>query len=129
MHELSIANTIVNEVESAARDNGVDAVASVTLCIGRLCGIVPGALQFGFEIARETTLLAHAELIIEEEPVVVWCPDGNHTVELHDMVFRCPEHGCQTPEILSGKGMEILRFEVAEPSAVAEPSVTEGAAS
>jgi hypothetical protein len=30
------------------------------------------------------------------------------------MVFRCPDHGCQTPEILSGKGMEILRFEIAD---------------
>lgn len=114
MHELSIANNIISEVEAAARANNVDSVASVTLSIGRLCGIVPGALLFGFEIARTKTLLAEAELIIEEEPVVVWCPDGDHTVQLEDMVFRCPEHGCQTPEILSGKGMEILRFEVAD---------------
>ncbi len=114
MHELSIANNIISEVETAARENGASSVSTVTLAIGRLCGIVPGALQFGFEIAREGTLLDQAELLIEEEPVVVWCPDGNHTVQLLDMVFRCPDHGCQTPEILSGKGMEILRFEIAD---------------
>ncbi len=114
MHELSIANNIISEVEAAARANNVQSVASVTLSIGRLCGIVPGALQFGFEIAREGTVLSSAKLLIEEESVVVWCPDGDHSVELMDMVFRCPVHGCQTPEILSGKGMEILRFEVAD---------------
>ncbi len=112
MHELSIATNIVSEVEAAARAHNAAAVSSVTLAIGRLCGVVPGALQFGFEIVREGSLLAQAELVIEEEPVVVWCPEGNHTVELSDMAFRCPEHGCPTPEILSGKGMEILRFEI-----------------
>lgn len=124
MHELSIANAIVAEVEAAAKthtqQNGdhktettTAAVVSVTLSVGRLCGVVPGALQFGFEIAREGTLLSQAALIIEIDPVVVWCPEGEHTLELDGMIFRCPEHKCATPEILSGKDMLILRFELA----------------
>lgn len=120
MHELSIASNIVSEVESAARQNNVTAVSSVTLAIGRLCGIVPGALSFGFELAREGTMLANAELVIEEEPVVVWCPDGDHSIELAELEFRCPDHGCLTPEILSGKGMEILRFEIADEQAASD---------
>lgn len=116
MHELSIARNIIAEVEDAARRNDVADITNVTVQVGRLCGVVAGALTFGFELAREGTLLAEAELIIEDEPVVVWCPEGDHTVELADMIFRCPDHGCPTPEILSGKGMEILRFEVADPT-------------
>lgn len=116
MHELSIARNIISEVEDAATRNDVSDITSVTVQVGRLCGVVAGALTFGFELAREGTLLAEAELIIEDEPVVVWCPEGDHTVELSEMIFRCPDHGCQTPEILSGKGMEILRFEVADPT-------------
>lgn len=114
MHELSIANNIVSEVEASARINGVSKISSVTLQVGRLCGVVSGALTFGFELAREGTLLAEAVLLIEEEPVTVWCPEGDHTVELSEMVFRCPDHQCPTPEILTGKGMQILRFEVTD---------------
>ena len=111
MHELSIARAVVAEVEDAARLHGAVAVRSVTLSIGRLAGVVPGALTFGFELASEATMLEGAELLIDVEPVVVWCPDGEHAVELADMLFICPDHGCPTPELLSGKQLEIVRFE------------------
>jgi hydrogenase nickel incorporation protein HypA/HybF len=114
VHELSIARAVVAEVEEAARAHGADAVRSVTLSIGRLAGVVPGALTFGFELASEATMLEGAELIIEVEPTVVWCPDGEHPLELSDMRFFCDVHGCATPELLSGKQLEIVRFETAD---------------
>jgi hydrogenase nickel incorporation protein HypA/HybF len=130
VHELSIARAVVAEVTDAARLHGADGVRSVTLSIGRLAGVVPDALVFGFELASEATMLEGAELIIEIEPTVVWCPDGEHQVELADMRFVCPEHGCATPELLSGKQLDIVRFETvdadpAEPGS-AEPQSAEG---
>lgn len=117
MHELSIARAVVAEVEDAARRHGADAVGSVTLSVGRLAGVVPGALTFGFELAAEATMLDGAELVIEFEPAVVWCPVGEHTLELGDVRFFCDVHGCATPELLSGKQLEIVRFETVEPDA------------
>jgi hydrogenase nickel incorporation protein HypA/HybF len=126
VHELSIARAVVAEVEDAAREHGAAVVRSVTLSIGRLAGVVPGALTFGFELASEATMLDGAELIIEIEPTVVWCPDGEHPVELDDMVFRCPEHGCATPELLSGKQLEIVRFEIADPADTPREDAADG---
>lgn len=123
MHELSIANAIVAEIRDAMVTHDVSAVADVVVTVGRLSGIVPGALSFGWTIVRQGTELADTTLTIEEEPVVVWCPDGEHPLELHDMVFRCAEHGCATPEVLSGERLEIARFtpvDTATPSASAE---------
>lgn len=120
MHELSIARAVVAEVEEAARLHGADAVRSVTLSIGRLAGVVPGALTFGFELASEATMLDGAELIIEVEPTIVWCPDGEHPLELSDMRFFCDVHGCATPELLSGKQLEIVRFETVDPNSSAD---------
>jgi len=128
MHELSIARAVVAEVEESARAHGATSVRTVTLSIGRLAGVVPGALTFGFELASEATLLAGAELIIEIEPTIVWCPDGEHPVELDDMRFRCPEHGCPTPELLSGKQLEIVRFETADPLVAPKEDATDGLA-
>ncbi len=115
MHELSIAHAVVVEVESAARAHGAARVIGVTLEVGRLSGVVPGALTFGFEIAADGTLCEGAVLSVRQMPVVVWCPVGDHTVELSEMVFRCPEHDCPTPEVLSGRQLEIASFEIGDP--------------
>lgn len=114
MHELSVARAIVQEVESSAFEHGFDTVTCVRLRIGRLSGIVADAVQFGFGIARVDTVCEHATLEIDVDPVIVWCPDGEHTVELGEsehLVFRCPEHGCATPEVLGGEDLLITGYD------------------
>ena len=96
--------------------NGVSAVGDVTVKVGRLSGVVPDSLQFGWDIVRQGTVLAEAELVIEDDPVVVWCPVGDHALTLEGMVFRCDEHDCPTPEVLSGERLEIVRFTVVDPA-------------
>lgn len=124
MHELSIASAIVAEVRDSMEANGVSSVSDITVKVGRLSGVVADSLTFGWDIVRQGTPLADAVLIVEDDPVVVWCPDGGHSLTLHDMVFRCDEHGCATPEILAGKRLEIVRYSVGETS-VDETSVDE----
>ena len=121
MHELSIASAIVAEVRDAMVANDVSVVTDVTVKIGRLSGIVAGALEFGWDIVRQGTELADAALIVEDDPVTVWCPVGDHSLTLDGMIFRCEEHDCSTPEILSGERLEIVRFTVGD-SAVASES-------
>ena len=115
MHELSIASAIVAEVRDAMVANDVQSVSEVTVKIGRLSGIVADALEFGWEIVRQGTVLADTSITIIDEPVVVWCPVGDHALELDGMIFRCEQHDCATPEILSGERLEILRFTVGAP--------------
>lgn len=117
MHELSIASAIVAEVRDAMVANDVESVSEVTVKIGRLSGIVADALEFGWEIVRQETVLADTSITIIEEPVVVWCPVGDHALELEGMIFRCEQHDCTTPEILSGERLEIVRFTVGAPLA------------
>jgi hydrogenase nickel incorporation protein HypA/HybF len=126
MHELSIARAVVAEVEDAARRHDATSVSSVTLSVGRLAAITPGALHFGFELASQGTLLSGAELIIQTEPLIVWCPEGEHPVELDDLRFVCPVHGCATPEMLSGKQLEILRFETGPASGAVSAAGVQG---
>lgn len=116
MHELSIAHAIVGEVRDAATTHGVERVASVSVRVGRLSGVVAGALEFGWSIVREGTEFAETALHIEDVPVQVWCPVGDHTLTLDDMVFRCDEHDCATPDVLDGERLEISRFEPASSS-------------
>ncbi len=114
MHELSIARAIVGQVEESARQHGVTTVRRVTLRVGRLSGVVAGALQFGFDVVTPGTVCDGAELVVESDPVVVWCPIGEHSLELDSMVFRCVEHDCPTPDVLSGKDLLVVGYDTDE---------------
>lgn len=51
MHELSLAQSVVEIVEEAARREGAARVASVRLELGELSHVEPESLAFAFEVA------------------------------------------------------------------------------
>ena len=112
MHELSIALNILDAVEDEMRARA-GRVAAVHLKLGRFCGIVKEALLSAFEMAREGTALANAELVIEAIPLVIRCPacaaEGSPT-SLYEL--RCPNCGTLTNEIVSGQELEIRALEI-----------------
>jgi hydrogenase nickel incorporation protein HypA/HybF len=112
MHELSIALCILDfAAEEAERQRG--RVAAVHLKLGPLSGVVKGALVSAYELAREGTPLEGAGLIVEEVPIVAYCPSCEAERTLAS-VFRlcCPDCGTPTPEILRGRELEVVALEI-----------------
>ena len=71
-------------------------VREVRLRVGALAGIATDSLLFCYEIATQDTVLAGSKLIIQELPVVIFCPVCQETRELPGIQrFRCPT--CETP--------------------------------
>ena len=66
-----------------------------------------------FDMAREGTALAGVELVIEETPVVVLCPacDGERSPRSF-WELCCPDCGGPTPEVVSGRELEVVALEV-----------------
>jgi hydrogenase nickel incorporation protein HypA/HybF len=115
MHELSLAYSLVETAEQAARDARAVKVTAVNLQIGKLSGVVQDALLFSFDIATNGTLLAGAKLNIEELAVIVRCRSCEKLVQIENIqLFRCPL--CQTPtaEIVQGREMQIVSIEIEE---------------
>lgn len=112
MHELSIALSILDAAEEEMRARS-GRVAVIHLQLGRFCGIVKEALLSAFEMAREGTPLAQAELAIEEIPLVLHCPactaDGTPE-SLYELC--CPTCGAPTNEIVRGQELEIRALEI-----------------
>jgi hydrogenase nickel incorporation protein HypA/HybF len=113
MHELSIAISIIElATEEAERRGGVQ-VDAVHLKLGSLSGVVKDALLFSYEMACEGTMLEGSRLIIEEVPTVVYCPECR--VETKPLSFShlcCPVCESPTPEILSGRELEVVAMEI-----------------
>ena len=117
MHELSIAYSVVETVETAARQAGASKVGKVRLKIGRLSGVVIDSLKFSFEIAAENTLLAGATLEIEDVLIKVRCEPCQHDFTLNGThIFRCPQCGELTPNIIEGRELDIVSVELTEES-------------
>jgi hydrogenase nickel incorporation protein HypA/HybF len=77
MHELSIAQGIVEVVRKHLPMDEVQEVKAVRLRIGDQVTIVPDSLQFCFDLACEGTILQGARLEIENVP-----GDGLQVVEV-----------------------------------------------
>jgi hydrogenase nickel incorporation protein HypA/HybF len=112
MHELSIALSILDLVaEEAERQRG--RVAAVHLKLGPLCGVVKEALVSAYDLAREGTPLAGAELVVEEVPVVAYCPACAAERALASVQeLCCPACGAATPELVSGRELEVIALEI-----------------
>jgi hydrogenase nickel incorporation protein HypA/HybF len=114
MHELSIAMGIVEAAAEEAQKRGVK-VSAVHLRLGALSGVVKDALLFSYEMACQDTPLAGSQLIVEDVPVAVFCPQCNARRVLESMQsFACPVCGAPTMNILQGKELEVYALEVQE---------------
>lgn len=113
MHELSIAESLIEQVETAVRADGAVRVTAVRLRIGALAGVDAAALRFGFDVAAAGTLLEGAALEIGLVPVVVYCPACAVESQLPGIQnFRCPRCGRPTADLRQGRELLIDSVEV-----------------
>lgn len=109
MHEMSIALAVVEQVEQAARANGVTAVKDVRLQVGELSGVVADALAFSFELACAGTLLEGARLVAEPLPARARCaPCAHEWAPGMPPRLCCPRCGGASTELLSGRELHIV---------------------
>lgn len=112
MHELSIALAILDMAGEEAKRHGGRVVA-VHVKLGPLSGVVKEALASAYELAREGSPLAQTELRIEEMPIIAYCPAcaQKRTLSSAQEIF-CPVCGTPTPEVVSGRELEVVALEM-----------------
>jgi hydrogenase nickel incorporation protein HypA/HybF len=112
MHELSIALSILDCVaEESQRREGARIVA-IHLKLGALSGVIKEALVSAFDLARERTPFAQVELVIEDVPLVAYCPccAAERTVAVQKLC--CPICATSTPEVVRGRELEVVALEI-----------------
>jgi hydrogenase nickel incorporation protein HypA/HybF len=112
MHELSIAMSLIDAVQEEAEARRVQ-VKAIHLKLGALSGVVKQALMGSYEMAVAGTPMESVRLVIDEVPVMVFCPDclARRTVSSVRML-ACPECNCAAPDIVQGKELELTALEV-----------------
>jgi hydrogenase nickel incorporation protein HypA/HybF len=66
MHELSIAEELLQIIAKEAAQAGITRIQRIDLKIGEFAGILPDALVFAFEMLSKDTPSEDAKIVIEE---------------------------------------------------------------
>jgi hydrogenase nickel incorporation protein HypA/HybF len=112
MHEISIAESILEIAEQQARVQDARSIQLIKLRLGEFTTIVREALEFAFEIARQGTLAEHARLEIETVSVIVRCAVCDKATQpVSGICLICAVCGFPM-EILSGEELQIEYIEV-----------------
>ena len=112
MHEMALMASMLELIEDQARVDGFHKVVRVDLEIGRLSGVEPEAMRFAFDVGTEDSLVAGAELFIEEPEGLARCEVCGVESAIEMIFDPCPECGKGPMEILAGRDMRIVSLEV-----------------
>lgn len=108
MHEASLAGSVLQLVEAAARRDGFRRVAMLRLEAGQLSGVEPRALRFALEALAPGTCLEGANVEIDEPAGQAWCLDCAATVALERRGDACPRCGGWQLQPTAGDGLRVL---------------------
>ena len=115
MHELGIANSILDAVRTEATRYPGAHVLKVGVRLGELAGVDPDALSFCFETLVKGTDLAPLMLEIDRRPRRHRCPKCSHVFQVVDYAVSCPDCGATETDCIGGDEMELVYLEVEEP--------------
>ena len=112
MHELSIAQSILEIVESSVPEDHAPDVRAVRVRVGRLAGVVADSLEFCFGAIVAGTSLRDATLSIEVVPAVLECQDCSNRFTVEDFAFLCPSCSSTRVSLISGTDLEVSTIEL-----------------
>ncbi len=105
MHEMAIAEGILDIVLTATRENGGGTVRRIKLLVGEMTGVEPESLVFCFGALAAGTAAAEAELDIDILPLTARCHSCGHEFGIERYRFFCPL--CQSAEVETHTGREL----------------------
>jgi hydrogenase nickel incorporation protein HypA/HybF len=111
MHEMSIAQSVLDIVLQESRNHKVDRVLSVALKVGDLSAVETESLRFCFELVCKGTVVEGARLDIERVQVTCRCRDCGSDFTVKQLIFSCPSCGGTGVEMLSGRELSVDSFE------------------
>ena len=114
MHELAIAQSIVEFLRAQAEERGFKRVEAVGLNIGELSDVVPEALEFGFQSITQGTDLERVKMKITRIRVEAKCRDCRNHFRVEDHLFVCPKCSSRKIDLTSGQEIDVSYIEVTD---------------
>lgn len=112
MHELSLAEGVLQIIEEHSARHGFQCVSAVFLEIGELAGVEIDALRFAFDAVARGTIAEGARLEIDAVAGQGWCLQCADTVALSRLYDACPRCGGYQIQVTAGTEMRVRELAV-----------------
>jgi len=112
MHEMSIAQGLLDILKEEMRKHQANRLRSVRLHIGQISAIVPESLSFCFEVMTAGTEMEGARLDMEIIPLTGRCRTCEGEFQIQNYAFECPHCHSRDIETMSGQELSIVEMEV-----------------
>ncbi|MEW5770253.1 MAG: hydrogenase maturation nickel metallochaperone HypA [Pseudomonadota bacterium] len=107
MHEMSLAEGILQIVEDAAGKHGFTRVTEVRLEIGALSGVEVEALNFCLDVVLKGSVAEGARVEMERIPGRGYCLGCGETVPIEALYDACPRCGSYQVQATGGTEMRV----------------------
>lgn len=105
MHEWSLAQNLLQQVEELRRQHGAARVTTVRVEVGDLAGVEAECLHSAFTWAAEEGPAKGANLELQRVPVTGHCANCQHTFSLPSFHFVCIQCGSKQIRIVAGEDL------------------------
>jgi hydrogenase nickel incorporation protein HypA/HybF len=112
MHELSIAENIVEICEQNAIANNATKIHSVTLNVGELSGVVMEALRTAMDSAVKNTIMQQSEIIYKVIHGVAKCEECGNEFQTNEIYSNCTNCNSYMTTIIKGKEMTVASMDI-----------------
>ena len=112
MHEMSLAESVLQIIEDTARKQGFTRVKTVWLEIGQLACVEQESLRFGFDVVTRGSIAERARLEIIEVTGRGRCKKCTSDVALAALYEACPNCGGYEIQVTGGDQMRVKELEV-----------------
>lgn len=112
MHEMSLAEGVLQIIEDHRRTHGFARVTAVYLEIGQLAGVETEALRFAFDIVTRGSIAEGARLEIDALPGQGWCLKCSEAVAIGALYDACPHCGGYQVQPTGGTEMRVKELAV-----------------
>lgn len=111
MHEMSLAQNILDVVLKAASQNGVKRVIRINIRAGKLRAIIPEQLTFCFGFVSQDSIASGAELSVEILPIRGRCRSCGNEFDVEEFRFVCASCNSEEVEMIQGKELLVANIE------------------
>jgi len=113
MHELSIAQNIIEIVKDHVEKLHASRVTEVELDIGTISGVIPETLEFALDIAVKNTIMEGAKIKMNIFHAKAKCLSCEKDFEMEDIYTMCPHCSSMQYDVIQGKELKVksIKFE------------------
>lgn len=112
MHELSLAQSVVEMVDGLSKKEGFKKVHRIRLGVGAMSGVMKESLEFCFSLLVQGTILEGATLEMTDIPLKIHCRACGAECQVIPDDIRCTDCGSGSVEVKEGRDFKVIDLDV-----------------